>query len=69
VANAYYLPTFNALRTFAAESHILFGTDFPFLSVADHANGLRGVAAAQTVQAIERDSALALFPKFATSSA
>jgi len=65
IANAYYLPTFSALHAFVPESQILFGTDFPFLSVADHAIGLRKVAAAETVHAIERDNALALFPRFA----
>jgi len=65
IANAYYPPTFNALHAFAPQSQILFGTDFPFLSVADHAEGLRKVATAQAVQAIERANALSLFPKFA----
>lgn len=65
IANAYYLPAFSALHAFAPKSQILFGTDFPFLSVADHAEGLRKVATEQTVQAIERGNALALFPKFA----
>jgi hypothetical protein len=32
------------------ESQILFGTDFPFLSVVNHAEGLRKVASARTVQ-------------------
>jgi predicted TIM-barrel fold metal-dependent hydrolase len=68
MANAYYPPSFRALHEFAPESQILFGTDFPFLSVADHANGLRKVAAQETVQAIERDNALALFGKFATAA-
>jgi predicted TIM-barrel fold metal-dependent hydrolase len=69
IANAYYVPTFQAVHAFVPESQILFGTDFPFLSVGDHAEGLREVAAAETVQAIERDNALALFPKFATALA
>jgi 6-methylsalicylate decarboxylase len=64
IANAYYLPTFAALHAFMPETQILFGTDFPFLSVGDHAEGLRKVASAQTVHAIERDNALALFPRF-----
>jgi 6-methylsalicylate decarboxylase len=66
IANAYYPPTFGALHAFVPQSQILFGTDFPFLSVADHARGLREVAPVPAVQAIERDNALSLFPKFAT---
>jgi 6-methylsalicylate decarboxylase len=65
IANAYYPPAFSALDAFVPQSQILFGTDFPFLSVTDHAEGLRKVAPAPAVQAIERDNALSLFPKFA----
>ena len=70
IANAYYPPTFAAVHAFAPESHILFGTDYPFLSIPDHAEGLRDVAPSENARrAIERDNALALFPRFAKALA
>jgi predicted TIM-barrel fold metal-dependent hydrolase len=48
--------------------HILFGTDFPFSSAADVAKGLSEVGiGANDLQAIERENALALFPRFKTA--
>ena len=66
IANAYHAPTFAALRAFAPESHILFGTDYPYVSIPSHIDGLaKVVPSASALRAIERDNALALFPKFA----
>jgi len=44
--------------------HILFGTDFPFSSAAEVANGLRDVGlTASALHSIERENALELFPR------
>jgi predicted TIM-barrel fold metal-dependent hydrolase len=45
-------------------SHILFGTDFPFLSARDVAKGVSeaGLKSSE-LQAIERENALNLFPR------
>ncbi len=46
-------------------SHILFGTDFPFSSASEVANGLKDVGLKpDDLHAIERENALALFPRF-----
>ncbi|HXC31066.1 MAG TPA: amidohydrolase family protein [Verrucomicrobiae bacterium] len=52
------------LRKLSPPSHILFGTDFPFFSAGTIAKGLReaGLSASE-LQAIERENALALFPR------
>jgi predicted TIM-barrel fold metal-dependent hydrolase len=50
-------------------SHILFGTDFPMWRGIDAAaKGLRdyGGFTASELRAVDRDNALALFPRFKT---
>lgn len=47
-------------------SRLLFGTDFPYLPVSAAVEGIGALGlAAETRRAIERDNALALFPRFA----
>jgi predicted TIM-barrel fold metal-dependent hydrolase len=66
IANSYHRPTFSALHIFAPESHILFGTDHPYVTIPAHIKGLQEVAASESSRrAIERENALMLFPKFA----
>jgi 6-methylsalicylate decarboxylase len=66
IANAYHRPAFAGLRELAPASHILFGTDYPYLSVAAHAQGLEKAEPSVSKRtAIERDNALPLFPRFA----
>jgi 6-methylsalicylate decarboxylase len=70
IANAYHRSTFAGLRELAPRSHILFGTDYPYISVAAHVQGLeKAEMSAGTRHAIERDNALALFPRFANVTA
>ena len=59
--NQYTLPTFTKL---VPTSHILFGTDYPFAQAGTVAQGLTeyGFAPAD-LRAIERDNAVALFPR------
>jgi len=45
-------------------SHILFGTDYPFAQAGTVAKGLAAYGfSPPTLRAIERDNALALFPR------
>ena len=63
-ANSAYAPTMAALLKFVPTSQILFGSDFPYLTIEQNVEGFRtlGLTAAQ-MQAIERDSAAALLPQ------
>lgn len=63
--NPYTLPSFKKLVPVA---HILFGTDFPFVTAETTAQGLRdnGEFSASELRAIERDNARALFPRLKT---
>ena len=52
------------LLKLAPVSHILFGTDFPFLSAREVAKGVSGAGLKLSeLQAIERENALNLFPR------
>jgi 6-methylsalicylate decarboxylase len=63
-ANSAYAPTMAALMTFAPSSQILFGTDFPYISVPDQVERLGGLGiAAAELAAIERANGARLFPR------
>lgn len=65
-ANAYHLPAYTALSTFVPAEHILFGTDFPYVTSATNHAGLDNAEhSGQTRMKIERSNALTLFPRFA----
>ena len=61
-------PAMSALTKVVPMSQILFGTDYPARSIADHVKGLKecGVLGAQDLQKIDRENALALMPQFST---
>ena len=60
--NEYTLPTFTKV---VPNSHILFGTDYPFRQAGEVANALADYGfAAEDLRAIERDNAVELFPRF-----
>ncbi len=63
-ANSAYAPTFAALRQFVPRSQILFGTDFPYIAVADNVErlGRLGIPA-DDLAAIEQANAARLFPR------
>jgi len=59
--NEYTLATFTKV---VPNSHILFGTDYPFAQAGTVAKGLADYGfAAASLRAIERDNALELFPR------
>jgi len=63
-ANSAYAPTMAALMHFVPRSQILFGTDFPYISVSDNVEriGKLGIGAAD-LAAIEQANAARLFPR------
>jgi len=63
-ANAAYAPNIAALLKFAPISQVLFGTDYPYVSVVENANDLMnaGLPAAD-LKAIETENALRLLPR------
>jgi predicted TIM-barrel fold metal-dependent hydrolase len=62
--NEYTLPTFTKL---VPRSHILFGTDYPFARGGTVAEGLGKFGfSADDLRAIDRDNAVALFPRLKT---
>jgi 6-methylsalicylate decarboxylase len=62
-ANAAYSPNMAALLKFASVSQILFGTDYPYVSVVENANDLMqaGLSPAD-LKAVESENALRLMP-------
>jgi 6-methylsalicylate decarboxylase len=64
-AQAVAPPTLAALTALIPNSHILFGTDYPFNTAAVNAKGLRdyGKLSATEIRNIERDNPLPLFPR------
>jgi len=64
VAQSFQAPTMLGLKKLVPVSQIVFGTDYPFRTTAEHVKGLRdsGVFSAGELQAIERDNALRLLP-------
>jgi predicted TIM-barrel fold metal-dependent hydrolase len=63
-ANAATLGSVASLRVMAPLSHILFGTDYPFVNVAGSIEDLQQSASSDADRnAIYRDNALALLPR------
>ena len=58
----------SALLKVVPVSQIVFGTDFPFRTAEDHVKGLKecGIFSAKDLQAIDRENALRLFPRYKT---
>jgi predicted TIM-barrel fold metal-dependent hydrolase len=63
-------PTLAALREFAQPDHLLFGSDYPFVSETLIKEEVAGIENSKVLddrlrRAIDRDNALKLFPRFA----
>ena len=61
-------PAMSALTKVVPISQILFGTDYPARTLAEHVKGLKecGVLGPKELQQIDRENALALLPRFRT---
>jgi len=55
----------SALSKVVPVSQIVFGTDYPYRTPAEHVKGLKdcGVFSARDLQMIDRENALPLFPR------
>jgi predicted TIM-barrel fold metal-dependent hydrolase len=63
-ANAAYAPNIAALLKFAPISQVLFGTDYPYVSVAETADDLMKIGlSAADLKAVENENALRLMPR------
>jgi 6-methylsalicylate decarboxylase len=62
-ANAFYAPTIAALTTYVPGTQIVFGTDFPYLTIGQNLNGLRKVLSPAQMAAIGRENAVRLLPR------
>jgi 6-methylsalicylate decarboxylase len=58
----------SALRKVVPASQIVFGTDYPYISILDQVTGLQqsGVFTADELRAIDFENALKMFPKYRT---
>jgi predicted TIM-barrel fold metal-dependent hydrolase len=66
-ANAAYAPNMAALIKFVPLSQILFGTDYPYVSVVENVEDLTRLGlSARDLNAIERDNAARLVPRLKT---
>jgi predicted TIM-barrel fold metal-dependent hydrolase len=64
-AQAAHPPALAALTRLIPTSQILFGTDYPYRTSADHVNGLAQFGfSAGDLQAIDRDNAVRLLPRW-----
>ena len=56
-----------ALKTLVTASHICFGTDYPYSTMVDHADGIKntGVFSAAELRQIDRENVAKLLPRFA----
>jgi len=68
-ANGYHAPNMAALLKFVKPSQVLFGTDYPYLTVAQNAEGLAANVKGATLKAIQSGNALKMFPKYAAKKA
>jgi 6-methylsalicylate decarboxylase len=68
IAGTAYRPAIAALTTLVPTTHILFGSDNPFVPLAETAEGMMQLGfSAGDLQRIRRDNALALLPRLKTS--
>jgi predicted TIM-barrel fold metal-dependent hydrolase len=67
-ANSYYAPTMAALRSYIPAQQILFGTDYPYVSLGQTIDGLQKLALAPAeFEAIMGTNATRLIPRLAAA--
>ena len=64
-ANGYHLPNMAALLAYVPVSQIMFGTDYPYVTVKENAEGLAEAVSGADLEAIRSGNALRLFPQLA----
>jgi len=64
-AQGYYPVNMEAMRKLVPDEHILFGTDYPYFSIAASVTGIHQLGLPPALlRAIERENAQALFPRW-----
>ena len=56
--------TLSALQEMVPISQIVYGTDFPYRTAADHTQGVSAFFSGEDLCAVDRENALRLFPRF-----
>ena len=64
-ANGFHAPNMAALLAYVPVSQVMFGTDYPYVSVAANVEGLAEVVSGEDLEAIRSGNALRMFPHFA----
>ncbi len=64
-ANGYHAPNMAALLSYVPVSQVMFGTDYPYLSVGQNVEGLAKSVSGADLEAIQSGNALKMFPHFA----
>jgi 6-methylsalicylate decarboxylase len=58
--------TLAALAKLVPVSQIVYGTDFPYRSAADHTKGVTSVFGGDDLKAVERENAVRIIPRLKT---
>jgi predicted TIM-barrel fold metal-dependent hydrolase len=64
-ANGYHAPNMAALMKITTPSQVLFGTDYPYLTVTQNVEGLAKNVEGDLLKAIQMGNAARMFPKYA----
>ena len=64
-ANGYHAPNMAALMKITTPSQVLFGTDYPYLTVTQNVEGLAKNVEGDLLKAIQLGNAARMFPKYA----
>ena len=57
----------DALAKLVPVSQIVYGTDFPYRTAADHSRGVSAIFKGDELKAVDRDNALRLLPRLKTA--
>ena len=64
-ANGFHAPNMAALLAYVPISQVMFGTDYPYVSVGANVDGLAKVVSGADLTAIQSGNALRMFPQYA----
>jgi predicted TIM-barrel fold metal-dependent hydrolase len=64
-ANGFHAPNMAALLAYVPITQVMFGTDYPYVTVRENAEGLARVVKGAKLKAIQSGNALRLFPRLA----
>jgi predicted TIM-barrel fold metal-dependent hydrolase len=68
-ANGYHAPNMAALLAYVPISQVMFGTDYPYLTVTQNVEGLACTVKGSKLRAIQSANALKLFPRYTSKKA